>query len=163
MGNEHVEWLVAEALRRGGEVRKTKPLQDQTESAAQSGQKKPKKIGSEIKTPSTLERKLMIQFDLSEVLAVRDYARELQFLPDRQFRLDFAWEAEMVALEADGGIWEGSNRGRHMRAGGYNNDCEKCNLAAIQGWRVLRVTTKQVNSGQALEWVESIISTTPRK
>ena len=63
--------------------------------------------------------------------------REYRFALPRRFRFDFAWPSERVAVELEGGIWM---RGRHVRGKGYEKDCEKYNLAALRGWRVLRFT-----------------------
>ena len=79
---------------------------------------------------------------------------EYQFFPPRKFRFDYAcctpcstgdygWK---LAVEIDGGIW---TVGRHTRGLGFQRDMEKLNLAAIEGWSVLRFTPKQVLSGQA--------------
>ena len=63
--------------------------------------------------------------------------REYRFHPKRRWRFDFAWPAQRVAVEVEGGTW---TRGRHSRGGGYRGDCEKYNAATIAGWRVLRFT-----------------------
>lgn len=78
--------------------------------------------------------------------------REHHFAEDinRHHRFDFAWPEVMVALEVDGGSW---SNGRHVRGGGFEKDCEKSCLAAIRLWRVLHVTTEQVESGQAVAWL----------
>lgn len=57
---------------------------------------------------------------------------EVQYLfhPDRGWRLDFAWPTIMLALEVNG-------RGRHQRAKGEREDCNKLNCAREMGWRVL--------------------------
>jgi very-short-patch-repair endonuclease len=75
-------------------------------------------------------------------------------IPGRRFRFDFAWPARLLAVEVDGGTWTG---GRHTRGKGYEGDCEKANEAICLGWRVLRVTTAQVSSGQALAWIERLL------
>ena len=69
----------------------------------------------------------------------------------RRWRFDFAWPAIRLAVEVDGGTWAS---GRHTRGAGYEADCEKLNEAVLRDWRVLRVTTKQVDSGEALAWIE---------
>ena len=62
------------------------------------------------------------------------YEREYKFaLPERQYRFDFAWPGQRVAIEVDGGQWS-PHGGRH----GTDRDREKLNLAAALGWRVLR-------------------------
>lgn len=62
---------------------------------------------------------------------------EHRFDTARKWRFDFAFIAHKVALEVEGGIFTG---GRHTRGKGFLNDMEKYNAAALQGWRVLRVT-----------------------
>lgn len=76
---------------------------------------------------------------------------EIRFHPTRRWRLDLGWRAQMLAVEVDGGTWIG---GRHSRGKGYEADCEKLAEAAILGWKVIRVTTGQVKSGQALGFIE---------
>lgn len=73
-----------------------------------------------------------------------------QFHQTRKWRFDFAWPAEKLALEVDGGTWVA---GRHSRGAGMAADCEKQAAAVIAGWRVLRCTTDHVKSGEAARWV----------
>jgi len=86
---------------------------------------------------------------------ITGYVRELKFGPNRQFRFDFAWENEGLAVEVEGGTWSG---GRHVTGKGFESDCEKYNLACLLGWRVLRFTGKQVKSGIAIDFVQNILS-----
>lgn len=79
---------------------------------------------------------------------------ELAFHPTRKWRFDICWPEKMLAVECDGGTWI---QGRHSRGAGYEKDCEKVAEAMILGWAVLRVTTGQVRSGQALAWVERLL------
>lgn len=62
---------------------------------------------------------------------------EHTFSEKRRFRLDFAWVEHKVALETHGGTWA---RGRHVRGKGFRADCEKMNLAQLEGWIVLQAT-----------------------
>lgn len=63
--------------------------------------------------------------------------REYRFHPTRKWRFDFAFVEAKLAIECEGGIWQG---GRHTRGAGFEKDCEKMNAAAVLGWRVLRFT-----------------------
>ena len=72
----------------------------------------------------------------------------------RRFRFDFAWPAQKLAVECDGGTWTG---GRHTSGAGYERDCEKLNLAVTLGWRVLRFTTGMVADGRALATVTRVL------
>lgn len=85
------------------------------------------------------------------------WEREYRFMPkppsgkQRQFRFDFAWPINGFAVEIEGGVYSG---GRHTTGAGFTKDCEKYALATIEGYRIIRVTTSQVSSGVALEWVK---------
>lgn len=79
------------------------------------------------------------------------WEREHRFHPTRRWRFDLAHPAIGLAVEVEGGVWI---RGRHSRGSGMTADCEKYAEALILGWDVLRVTTDQVRSGQALSWIE---------
>ena len=69
------------------------------------------------------------------------YHREYRFAPPRKWRFDFAWKADKVAVELEGGTWSG---GRHTRGAGFEDDCEKYNEATRLGWRVLRFTSSML-------------------
>lgn len=79
---------------------------------------------------------------------------EYRFHPLRKWRFDWAWPAQKVALEVEGGVWI---QGRHSRGAGFLKDAEKYNTAATMGWRVLRVTPKQIDNGEALKWAFLIL------
>lgn len=101
---------------------------------------------------SALEETIAFQL---RALRLPKPVREHRFLAGRRFRFDFAWPDRLVALEIDGGVW---TAGRHTRGAGAVTDAEKYSLAALDGWRVLRATEKQVHSGEAARWVEKILA-----
>jgi hypothetical protein len=83
--------------------------------------------------------------------------REYLFHETRKWRFDYAWIAEGIALEFEGGIWMQTTEGRskgHAHPKRFLKDCEKYNEAALYGWRVLRVTGEMVQDGRALAWLE---------
>lgn len=55
----------------------------------------------------------------------------------RKFRFDYAIPEISLAIEYEGLF---SKKSRHTTKTGYTNDCTKYNLAAMNGWRVLRYT-----------------------
>lgn len=67
--------------------------------------------------------------------------REHRFHPSRQWRFDWAWPHERLALEQEGGIWV---KGRHVRPAGFLGDMDKYNQAAAMGWRILRCEPKSL-------------------
>jgi hypothetical protein len=87
---------------------------------------------------------------------ITGYEREYVFWPDRKWRLDFAfYHPGMVPLgvEVAGGVYLPGGGG-HTRGKAFEDDCEKYAHLAIQGWRLIVVTPKQVKSGIALQWIE---------
>ena len=91
-----------------------------------------------------------------KIAGIGGWTREHRFHPERRWRFDFAWPAQLVALEVEGGTWIA---GRHNRGSGFAADCEKYNAAAIAGWRVLRVTPGMVRDGTALDCIMQILQT----
>lgn len=79
---------------------------------------------------------------------------EYRFHPVRKWRFDYAWPAQKIALEVEGGVWTG---GRHTRGAGFLKDCEKYNTAAIFGWRVLRVTPAQLMTAETCEMLRGVL------
>ncbi len=55
----------------------------------------------------------------------------------QDWKFDFAWIDNKVAVEMEGGTWSG---GAHVRGTGYDKDCKKYNAAQMLGWLVLRFT-----------------------
>lgn len=69
--------------------------------------------------------------------------KEHRFHAVRKWRFDYAWPAQRIALEVEGGIW---TRGRHTRGAGYLGDMHKYREAALAGWCVLRVTPDELDT-----------------
>ena len=80
--------------------------------------------------------------------------REYRFDPTRKWRADFAWPAQKLLVEVEGGIWTG---GRHTRGSGFARDAEKYNAAAMHGWRILRFAGTQVADGTALIAIKGVL------
>ena len=76
------------------------------------------------------------------------------FALPRRWRFDFAWPADKVAVEVQGGLWTG---GKHSRGAGIENDYEKGNAAQLLGWVVLHVSPGQIRSGQAVQWIKQAL------
>lgn len=69
------------------------------------------------------------------------FEREYRFAPPRRFRADFALLDQKILIEIEGAIYTG---GRHTRGKGYENDCEKYNIAASRGYIVYRIPTNWI-------------------
>ncbi len=97
------------------------------------------------------------------------FEREVEFHPARKWRFDFVivkmcngdagrmglpYRNFRVAVEVEGG----GHGGAHSRPKGFAEDCEKYNAAAILGWRLLRFTTRMVESGIAIKTIEEILA-----
>jgi very-short-patch-repair endonuclease len=70
------------------------------------------------------------------------------FHTNRGWRFDFWFPEAKLAVEIEGGT---HNNGAHNRAKGYEKDCTKYNAAAMMGIFVLRYTTDQVVSAEAID------------
>jgi very-short-patch-repair endonuclease len=64
--------------------------------------------------------------------------REYNF---HNFRFDFCWPQIKVAVEIDGGTFNG---GAHVKGKGYQRDCIKSNLAHLENWVILRADREMV-------------------
>lgn len=96
----------------------------------------------------------IVSDDEDEMIRAADRAARHEYAHRRDWRFDFAWPAQKVALEIEGGTWTG---GRHTRGKGFEEDAAKYAEAAIQGWKVLRATGAQVHDNTALGWVEKAL------
>ena len=72
------------------------------------------------------------------------YEVEYKFLKNRKFRFDIAMPQYMLFVEYEGMV--ASGRGGHQTMSGYTKNCEKYNLAAVEGWSGLRYTTMNYKS-----------------
>jgi very-short-patch-repair endonuclease len=65
------------------------------------------------------------------------WVEQYRFYPSRNWRMDFAWPQHKVYLEFEGY--------GHERRGKFFPEVEKHNTAALDGWRLVRITTKMLN------------------
>jgi len=77
---------------------------------------------------------------------------ELKFHPTRKWRFDFAWPEIKLAVEYHGIF--GKVKMGHQQIQSLLRDYEKSSEAALLGWRLITITSKTVENGQALAWVE---------
>jgi hypothetical protein len=70
---------------------------------------------------------------------------EFQFAPPRKFKFDIVLLKYKIAIEYEGLIYKanrhkGTGISGHTTVKGYTSNCDKYNLAAVNGWVVLRYT-----------------------
>lgn len=111
---------------------------------------------------SPAEQLLAIQLEQAGI----PFEREFRFAKSmgRRWRADFIvsmWPKPSDAafpfaflVEVDGGAFIA---GRHSRGTGVEKDAEKQSAAAILGYRVIRVTPRQVEDGRALSWIRAAL------
>jgi very-short-patch-repair endonuclease len=100
---------------------------------------------------SALEEKLSFHIRAHKL---PEPVREHRFHSKRRWKFDFAWPELKLAAEVEGGTWTG---GRHTRGAGFEGDCEKYSVAAIQGWMVVRFTSSMVSDGRAIDLLISAL------
>lgn len=100
---------------------------------------------------SNLEKQLEFQMKVAKLPKPE---KEVRFHQSRRWRFDFAYPDIKLAIEVEGGIWKA---GRHNRAKGFIQDCEKYNTALLLGWRVLRFPSVAVADGTALQMIEQAL------
>ena len=97
---------------------------------------------------SELEETLAFQI---RAMKLPEPVREYRFHADRKWRFDFAWVDQRIAMEVEGGVWNG---GRHGRGSGIVKDIEKGNAAVLLGWRMMRATGDMIKKGEAVRLLE---------
>jgi hypothetical protein len=91
--------------------------------------------------------------------------REYAFAkPDRKWRFDLAYPNRGLAIELEGLVFPPAPRwheapehrlgGRHVSVKGFTSDIAKYAEAWSRGWSVLRILHSQIESGEALMFIE---------
>lgn len=73
--------------------------------------------------------------------------REHKFHTKRRWKIDLYLPDYKIAIEIEGGIWNG---GRHTRGYGYKGDVEKYNEVVLAGLHLLRFVTDHVKRDEAM-------------
>lgn len=76
---------------------------------------------------------------------------EVRFMFSRNWRFDYAFITEKVAIEYMGGLF--MKKGGHTNVTGQTRDWEKLNEAQIRGWLVICVNPKTIDSGSAIDQI----------
>jgi very-short-patch-repair endonuclease len=78
--------------------------------------------------------------------------REYRWHSTRKFRFDLMVRSKRLAVEVDGGLFI---NGGHTRGARREYDYERDAEALAAGWKVMRVSPRQVKSGDASSWVQA--------
>lgn len=92
----------------------------------------------------------LLAFQLKAVPEKPLFERQFRIHPDRKYMADFFFPKGRLVVEVDGG---GYVAGRHSRGAGMERDAEKSALIAQMPARLIRVTPKQVQKGDAILWI----------
>lgn len=91
-----------------------------------------------ISKPSTEKAFIdMVLLNLKQTGKINNFDHEYRFHNKRRFRFDWAIPDLYIAIEYEGLF---SDKSGHTTISGFSKDCDKYNLAQIQGWTVLRYT-----------------------
>lgn len=99
---------------------------------------------------SEAEEMLALQFRALRIEVEREY----RFHNTRRWRFDFALPGPKLAIEIEGGLYNG---GRHTRGKGYEQDLEKYQAAMLDGWTVYRCSPGMVKTGDAVRTVQKLL------
>ena len=105
--------------------------------------------------PSHLES--AFELWLNQTPGVGHFTKEYRFLPTRNWRFDFAWTLENVAVEIDGLRYDGV--AGHQTVKGVMADAEKYEAALRMGWKVYRVPGPWIAEGERLIWRPQVMET----
>lgn len=120
------------------------------------------------KRPSQLEENLAFQVRVLKLPAPqREYRfaahqvgmgagvkSRLQAAGLKDWRLDFAWPDQMLAVEVEGGGWSG---GRHTTGQGFEEDMQKYHHVMRLGWTLYRCDGRLIKSGDAARLVAHLL------
>lgn len=81
------------------------------------------------------------------------WCTEHRFDQRRRWRLDFAFPAEQLAVEVDGGVHRTKER--------FSGDMDKHNALTLAGWKTLRFSAKHIATGMAIEAIRAALGRTP--
>ena len=81
--------------------------------------------------------------------------KEFYFYSERQWHSDYLVISTHWLIELEGGVHNG---GRHTRPKGFVEDCFKYNMAAMLGYRVIRIATGMATAHYLQQIIESVKS-----
>lgn len=104
------------------------------------------KLGRPKKGPSELELAFAQQI-VDHKLPMP--SREYRFLPNRDWRLDYAWRPYMVSVEVNGMVHRIKQR--------FLSDIEKLAYAQMHGWTVLLLAGQDIREPRGIMWLATLL------
>ena len=101
---------------------------------------------------AVLEDELLVHL---QAVGLPEPERQVRFHPTRKWVADFGWPTCALLVEIEGGVYSG---GRHVRGAGFEADCEKYAEAVLLGYRVLRFTGGQIETGYAVDCIKRALT-----
>lgn len=101
----------------------------------------------------------LLQIETKQVLLKYDAETKAEVMykdimdTSRRFRVDFYCPRFKLIIEIQGGIHK---NGRHTKAAGYMNDCYKCRLAQLNGFKWFPYTYEQLQDGDLIKDLEML-------
>jgi very-short-patch-repair endonuclease len=117
---------------------------------------KAKKAARRVRERVKIDHNEVLYLQLAQTGNAIGWVREHRFHETRRWRFDLAHPGRMIAVEVEG-LGHFGTMSHHQRHDGMADDCVKYAEAAIAGWRLIRCTTRQVQQGIALGWIERIM------
>lgn len=81
---------------------------------------------------------------------------EVRFHPTRKWRFDYAWPAQKIAVEYQGGIFY--RQASHSGIAGLKRDCLKFSSATALGWRLFLINADMVRDGSAFGFIQDALT-----
>lgn len=99
----------------------------------------------------TARRALIDMYCRAHGIEPPDY--EVRFHPTRMWRADMCFQGWLMVEQE--GLAQGG--GRHQRIAGFLEDLDKYNAMTVLGYRLLRFTRKQIDSGVAFQTIKEAL------
>lgn len=83
----------------------------------------------------------------------------MKFAPPRLWRADYLWRAPMLIVEREGGLFSKNVQAQLSHAAPTHilRDMEKSNAAQLLGYKYLRYTPQQLDTGACLEELRPLL------
>jgi very-short-patch-repair endonuclease len=90
------------------------------------------------------------------------FEQQFPYVPGRRFAADFAYPAVRLLIEIQGGLVPFTREDGEVRAGAHGSvsgvlrDLERTNLAALNGWRMLRFPPDAMRESRIADTIDTI-------